>query len=298
MSATIQSGNAYQSSIRASADQSHGPRRNLDETFCLDTYNQRRCSKLPNHNTTICRLDDMGSPTVLIHSPNDHRYVNPDEIAKHDWYFYRSDPSNSIKAMMTTPRAKAFLKSTSREWDERHLSAFKVIDLNDLPIERIIPASTLPLDNDPIMLWAREVFDLSEEDVRSGNFSLKNEVYSFYRLLKVVIERPLTPVLTMTTTRQLRSMVEPTGNLYTIQEQAQQPQPQLTQSTGTADSPYIPSDISVSMKSMSIDRGSAAEDKDEIPSQQMAQTFIDYVCMAEQEMGPKDLWKDCRMYMG
>ena len=86
-----------------------------------------------------------------------------------------------------------FLKSTSR-WTEAHLAAFRCLQLENLPVSRIVPLSEMPSDQDPRMKLVIEHLLASEDEIRSGTAELAfGPATTFYTQLQVVLRRPQSP---------------------------------------------------------------------------------------------------------
>ena len=86
-----------------------------------------------------------------------------------------------------------FLKSTSH-WTEAHLTAFRCLQLDNLPVSRIVPSSDMPDDQDPRMKLVIEHLSASEDDIRSGTAELAfGPATTFYTQLQVVLRRPRSP---------------------------------------------------------------------------------------------------------
>src|SRR5436305_9700765 len=104
----------------------------------------------------------MNTPKVIPHSPQDHRYVDADELKKINVYSVIMDQQNSTIMEYAMTKQKEFLKSTSG-WTELHLVAFRCLLLENLPMARILPETDLPDDNDPtVHLVIKHLLDTEE----------------------------------------------------------------------------------------------------------------------------------------
>src|SRR5438045_1962608 len=131
--------------------------------------------------------------SVIPHPPNDHRQVQASELLALKVYDHTM--CQPFLAIFDYSRANAanFLKSTSK-WNEQHLTAFRCLLLEDLPVLRIVPISELVSDDDPSMKLVVDHLSAAERDIRSGdaedNFSPAS---LFYQQIKTVIRRPHSP---------------------------------------------------------------------------------------------------------
>lgn len=129
---------------------------------------------------------------VLVHSPQDHRYVSREEVSEHSYFqqCMSNSTSSSISEFVRVEGVR-FLRSTSK-WTEKHLFAFKCLWLDNLPVSRVIPSSFIPTDDDPTVQLVRQELSATEDEVRSRTVT-PGMAYSFYLKLAQVLQRPASP---------------------------------------------------------------------------------------------------------
>ena len=130
-------------------------------------------------------------PTIIPHPPNDHRHIEASELLSLKFYNnYMFKPFSDIIDYVVLPN---FLKSTSK-WTEAHLTTFRCLQLENLPVSRIVPVSEMPDDKDPCMRLVTEHLLATEDDIHSGMAELAfGPATTFYMQLQVVLRRPQSP---------------------------------------------------------------------------------------------------------
>jgi hypothetical protein len=141
-------------------------------------------------------------PNIIPHPPDDHRHLEASELLSTKFYNnYMFKPFSDIIDYVVLPN---FLKSTSK-WTEAHLTAFRCLRLENLPVSRIVPLSEIPDDEDPRMKLVFDHLLASEDDIRSGTAELAfGPATTFYTQLQVVLRRPLSPPEPISIPRTLR----------------------------------------------------------------------------------------------
>jgi hypothetical protein len=135
---------------------------------------------------TSTAMNASVEPRVLPHPPQDHRYVNPEELKKIAAYNVIMNRDNTTIMDFCMTR-EGFLKSTSA-WSELHIIAFLCLLLEDLPISRILPPAELPDDDDETMKLVIQHLSDSQEDVRSGkSVARRGPATSIYQKLEDVL---------------------------------------------------------------------------------------------------------------
>ena len=118
-------------------------------------------------------------------SPLPHRNVpTTDEIMHHQWReVIETSQPNSISA--NSLAFPDFLESTST-WNQRHIIAFRMLDFNDLPLHCLYPQTFYPAADDPVIVKVNQLFILSQDDIRKGNFDMAQvgAAFSFYQALQ------------------------------------------------------------------------------------------------------------------
>ena len=78
-----------------------------------------------------------------------------------------------------------FLESTST-WSQNHIIAFRMLDFNDLPISYLYPHTYYPPLDDPVIVEAAKLFNLSKDEIQHGNVNrfVTGAAFSFYRTLQ------------------------------------------------------------------------------------------------------------------
>lgn len=232
-------------------------------------------------------------PNIIPHLPTDHRFVDISEVIGHEWYGVRSSTAIPSQIGEFIQRdGPAFLRSTSA-WNETHLTAFKVIHLENLPPSRILPISIVPADDDPITQWLRQNLSASEDEVRNGRTGMVL-AHAFYGQLRTVLRRPRTPISPIGAPMTLRppttnpvSIPAPRSTPMNIQARSNRVSALISpDSAMSTDSSFHPSSTSGARTQSSL-RGSSDEDKTEIATNQMAVTLLDSLCQLESHFHPE-----------
>src|SRR5579859_1155020 len=232
-------------------------------------------------------------PKIIPHPLGDHRCIDVSEISNHGWYGVRSStvvPSQIAEFIERD--GPAFLKPTS-SWNETHLTAFKVIHLQSLHPSRILPASIVPAEDDPVVRWLRQNLSATEDEIRTGRTGM-GPAHSFYGQLRTVLRRPSAPNPSVATSMALRmttstpvSIPSPRNVNTGIQITSNRINAILSpESAMSTDSSFHPSS-SPGARTQSSLRGSSEEDKAEIASNQMAVTLMDSLCQLERHLRPE-----------
>ena len=114
-----------------------------------------------------------------------HRNVpTTDEIMRHQWReVIETSQPNSISA--NSLAFPDFLESTST-WNQRHIIAFRMLDFNDLPLHYLYPQTYYPTADDPVIVKVEQLFILSQDEIRQGNFDMvqTGAAFSFYQAIQ------------------------------------------------------------------------------------------------------------------
>jgi len=240
-------------------------------------------------------------PNVIPHPPNDHRQVQASELLALKVYDHTMCQPFSTILDYSRANAANFLKSTSK-WNEQHLTAFRCLLLEDLPVSRIVPISELVSDDDPSMKLVIEHLSASERDIRSG---VAEEYFSpaslFYQQLKAVIRRPPSPPEPILIPRTYRPNTFstvfppiPESHKSETSDESYQPSPPIRQPAsplrhGGEGSDTHPRGSMESIRS----QDSTQEDKLEELANQAVASLLGLVCMFQRSAFPDDAKRLC-----
>lgn len=240
-------------------------------------------------------------PNVIPHPPNDHRHVQASELLALKAYDQTMCQPYSTIYDYSWANAANFLKSTSK-WNEQHLTAFRCLLLEDLPVSRIIPISELVSDDDPSMKLVVEHLSASERDVRSGNAEkCFGPASLFYQQLKAVIRRPPSPPDPILIPRTYRPSAFstvfapiPESHKSETSDESYQPSPSIRQPTSPLRHGGKVSDTRPRGSMETIrSQDSTQEDKLEELANQAVANLLGLVCMFQSSAFPDDAKRLC-----
>jgi hypothetical protein len=235
-------------------------------------------------------------PNVIPHPPNDHRHVEVSELLT--LKFYDQTMCQPFSAILDYSWANAanFLKSTSK-WNEQHLTAFRCLLLEDLPVSRIVPMSELVGDNNPSMKFVIEHLSASERDIRSGAAEKYFGPASiFYQQLNAVIRRPPSPPPPISIPRTHRPSTLstvfppiPESHESETSDESYQPSPPVHQIASPRGHSAEGSDMHTRSSMESIrSQDSTTEDKLEELANQAAASLLGLLCLFQCAAFPDD----------
>jgi hypothetical protein len=221
-------------------------------------------------------------PILIPHQPDDHRYVNRPEILKLPWY----DTIMHLRGLSTVNdfvvnNSSSFLCSTSK-WDEKHLAAFRCLLLDNLLLNRILPDSVIPDDDDQTMKLVKIHLMASEIEVHNFAVTLQEGPATlFYSALSNVLRWPPSPPSPIPIQRTLhRTSITATSAMTASQSESEtdssyRPSPPHIRETSPMDVVYDQNRSQrSSLGSIASSIPSDAEDKLELVSQQTATALM------------------------
>lgn len=235
-------------------------------------------------------------PNVNPRPPNDHRHVKASELLALKVYDQTMCQSFSTILDYSWTNAANFLKSTSK-WNEQHLTAFRCLLLEDLPVSRIVPISELLGDDDPCMKFVVEHLSASECDIRSGAAEkLFGPASIFYQQLNAVIRRPPSPPPPISIPRTYRPSTLstvfasiPESHKSETSDESHQPSPPANQIASSRGHSSEGSDMHTRGSMESIrNQDSITEDKLEELANQAAASLLGLLCLFQSSAFPDD----------
>jgi hypothetical protein len=240
-------------------------------------------------------------PNVIPHATNDHRQIQVSELLALKAYDHTMCQPFSAIYDYSRANAANFLRSTSK-WNEQHLTAFRCLLLNDLPVSRIVPMSELVGDDDPSMKAVVEYLSASEQDIRSGAAEEQFSPASiFYQQLKAVIRRPPSPPEPIAIPRTFRPRtisgtafpsISESHKSETSDESYQSPPVRQLASPHRRGAEGSDTHPRSSMESVHS-QDSTTEDKLEDLANQAAASLLGLLCMFQRSAFPDDVKRLC-----